>query len=445
MATSTKTEPKLATRSGVFSSGGAIANGAISVPALLLTEGTFTDGNGIGFSITAADLDQVQANTEAWIAAGNDVHLFLSPHDFDGHYSDEKIGGQLEAGLYVETISNANLPDPRLQDLLGLKGLFGTIRIVAPSAVESYQARKAAGTRTRISVGLINQEGTEGYTCYEVSCVPWGAVPGAMLFGQRRAALTIGGAQAEVEANYWDSPESDVITDAMGMLYEVMRSIHTATAEELYGRDRTQLKEQAIADFVTMLRTKLGLVSEPPPSVTALGDPTMTTEPVKATTETAPDLQDLLTRLEALEAKNEALTDQNQALSQQLAEVQTRQAVMAQVGQLRDRAQGLVQAGQLTPHKFGELFPEGESSEDRVVRFLAPVEGKTYSGENGLRRLETLLDVMAENVPIPTGSVVRATTPIGTNPYRDTTQEEDEEAKEYARRLRERNPLKRAY
>lgn len=429
-----------------------VQGGGLIVPVVLLTEGSFVDALGTEFSEDASTLAATMQSTLTYMAQGGDVPVFASPHYFDGGYKDKDIIGQLTQELRVETFTEDNLPDPRMTDLLGKSGLFGEVLLVDPDAIATYQTRREAGMSTKISVATDGPDGsfTGGVpgAIFEVSQVPWGAVPAARMLSRPgvTAALTMDGAISEATGG--DYMADEAIFDLAYTLSEVLQRIAATTDEELMGRNRDDLRVRAIDDYVTMLRDRLGVATRQPPPGVMAADPNSLGGPM-ATNETPQDqpidMQALLDRIAALESEKESEAERNAQLAAELAEMKALQTTADLVAEQRQRAEALVASRQLPRAQFKMLFPEGETVGQVAARFTKPVEGNKYSGPTGLVRLEAYLDAAAESAPIAAGGTVAASAGLGENPAMDNSAQNDEDAEAFVRSYRAQRPMKRPY
>ncbi|MEM6838133.1 MAG: hypothetical protein AAF609_14910 [Cyanobacteria bacterium P01_C01_bin.120] len=260
----------------------------VLVPTLLFTTGTITDASGNTYTFEKKDLNRIVRATKKYFNDGGNIHLFDSNHDLDDSYSAKDIIGRLavDEGLVVEEITEENLPDDRLSDLIGQFAIYGHLYITRADAVERYKATLLKP----ISIAFDpSGEFTDDnkYAIYEVSAVPWGAVRGAMLFGRfpasefadvakpkkdnpthRIFALTLDGAMAERQGRWTDYSDLDEkLGELFWMATDVFYSIRNTTEEELQGRDCNTLLREAINDLRDKLQEVLGVRRDAPPTV----------------------------------------------------------------------------------------------------------------------------------------------------------------------------------
>ena len=442
--------------------------GGILVPALLFTEGEFIDGNGKEGKYTKKNLDQIVKGTLAYHQSGQDIPIFESNHDFgtEGYTNSNKIGLlSIDAGLTVERITEDNLPDPRLTELIGKWGIFGHGLITRTDAIERYHQLLIRPLSIAFDPSGEFTEGNK-YAIFEVSAVPWGAVPGARFFGKfpasdfaedkpngdskpRLFALTLDGAIAEMDRGYegFDEP----LMEVLWAFESVIRNVRNTTAEELQGRDRMQLMRAAIDDLSERLRDVLGVGRDAPPPVSLnsrgvqMADepntPVVTPEPESPPVEDSPDTTDLLARIEALEAANQASEERATKAEAETAELKELQVLGDRVQALKDRASAALKSGRMTPAKFKQLFPEAETLRNTALRFFKPVEGDKFSGEAGLIRLETAIEAAEELEPMKFGSVLQDG--LGDNPHQN--QQIDEGTQNTIKTVAKRAAANRAY
>lgn len=397
------------------------------VPALLFTEGDFVDGNGEEGSFNASDLDRIVAATIAYHGAGGDVPIFESNHDLITPYQNsDKIGRlAVDAGLTVETITAENLPDPRLTELIGRKGIFGFGYLVRADAVERYQQKLIKPLSIAFDP---SGEWSDGYkwAIFEVSAVPWGAVKGAMFFCKEqpvKMALTLDGKLAEAQNIEYD----DEFHRLMMLFGDVVDSINATSETELMGRSRERLLAQAIDDLGTRLRDHFGITPQPlPPVPPPQMSKALPKETDMATENTTPETQepavnvaDLTARIEALEAKNQQLQEQAEKSKQETEELKELGVLSDRIAAMKAQGQKLVSQGKMTPAKFSQLFPQ-EGLRDSAMRFAKPMEGNKFSGESGLIRLEATLEAAAESDPVVQFGAIAVHPEIGNSPYADS-------------------------
>ena len=441
-------------------------DGGVLVPALLFTDGDFTDAIGVKGSYTRRDLNRIVSATKKYFSTGGDIPIFESNHDLNGAYSNDKKIGKLavDEGLTVEEITEANLPDPRFTDLIGRYGIFGYGLITRTDAVERYSQHliKPLSIAFDPSGGM-----TEGnkWAVFEVSAVPWGAVRGAMFFakmlthiqapdgykatqtangivierneltGPVRHALTLDGAMAERRATWEGDAMGERMYEALMVFSDVVRAIRHTTDEELQGRSRDALTRQAIADLSAKLTELLGVAAAELP-VVALSKFTKETPTVMATDDTTPaaestptepkaetvDLGGLMKRIEELEAANkqqqQRAEEAEQVVQHLKAEAESlrfQRKVSDRVTRLHGWAQNLVRLGKLPPAAIKEWFPESEAIPEAVVRFSKAIESEEVEGDP-LDEIEAALkyaDKFAE--PVKFGSAM-SREKIGDNP-----------------------------
>lgn len=349
----------------------------IEVQALLITEGRVQDGRDREF--TVAELEAIAAATNAHLERGEQSPLFLSNHDERGEYSSKDVVGGLEPGLEVKPITEELLPHPGMTDLIGKQGLFGTIKITHGQGIERYQS----GLK-KLSVGL----GMLGENIiYEVSIVPWGAVRGASMFSYGKPethAVTIAGTQKQPYRmlSLWED------------FQYTLEDIQTTPDDMLQGQSRDGLIQRAIADFTTMLQSRLG-VAVPTPTPSPAPIPTVPIPMFSMDDEIMTDQQTETLAVETQDAEVETLAVQENAqLKEQLAamnrkfeQLERRSTVSTKYAKLRKQAETLVSSFKLTPAQFSNLFASDYDADiekfstdtsgvslDNIEFFLAQIE-----------------------------------------------------------------------
>lgn len=250
----------LGTEKHFYSAPGLAANSTgagdrVLVRCLAMVEGSQTDARGKQLSFTPEKLQQIAIASNDLIRSGIDVPFFK-----DHLYSqDSKIG--LVVGPYsCAPITEADLPRTGLEDLLGKYGVFTYVEILGSDNVQLYQQRRIKP----VSVGFDFKGGVTGkpLAIFEISAVPFPAIRGASLF-----ALDLNGQLAE-------SAQEEEIHAVVEAFKEVIESINEASPEQLAGRTKDELKQQAIADLSAGLSVRLNMptsATQPLPTVPISG------------------------------------------------------------------------------------------------------------------------------------------------------------------------------
>ncbi|MEO0537530.1 MAG: hypothetical protein AAF215_27175 [Cyanobacteria bacterium P01_A01_bin.123] len=445
----------------------------LTVLALAMVEGTFTDALGKEYTYDEEWLNAIAIASNTLLAQGREIPFFHSEHDFEPNgYANRNKVGLVRGQFIVQRITPELLPKPEMVEIAGKLGLFTQIEILRPDAIALYQQ----GLLKAISIGitLADDDYWIKNAVFEISAVAWGAVPQAMLFGRYPTtpyakgtlpaeqanepmgtpkslnALTLEGAIAAQSALMEDMSGVD---NLLWAFMETLRSIKSAPAGELLGRDRGELTRSAIADLTTRLQEALGVARSSPPSVPVFSRevPEMPTDPSATPTTEIFDPADaggdaiaaLTERIAALEAKEQqqAATIEQQtttinALKTQ-NEQQTREAAIAsQWSTLKDQAIRLNRAGQLPKAALSKFFPEGENQQQAVAKFArSPQEGE--APQIALETIKAQLDFVEQfGQKVQFGAIATGNDPISNNPNGEALppNHEDDMARFNARR-----------
>lgn len=152
------------------------------VRALCAYEGTFTSMTGAKRKFTPALLQKLADDSNAHLSSGVQAPVFYTNHDYNPKDKAGLIVGPYEA----KTITETDLPDPNLTDLVGKFGVFTMIELIREEAIADYDNKLIKPIS--MSVDWEGEHFTKG-AIYEISLVGFAAIPGAQLFsGQPRHA-----------------------------------------------------------------------------------------------------------------------------------------------------------------------------------------------------------------------------------------------------------------
>lgn len=291
----------------------------LSVEALLFYEGAHTSMDGQRTVVSAERIDEIAAATQELLESGQRIKLFE-----DHKYTQRGTLGTVDS---VEARDIESLPYPGMDDLLGLRGVFGRITLRGKEAIAAY----TDGRLKELSAG-IDFAGTVALknAIFEASAVAKPALVGAALY-----ALTLEDT-ARADANGRD------LWQEWELFSDTLRSIELAHPKELDGRSPEFLKAQAVEDFATRLRLRFPMPTVVSPIQPLYGEG----KPMNL----SPEQQ-----VAALKARI-------QALEKQIADQQQMQATVAEYGVLREKGISLRDGGKLSPADFTELFPDQETA-----------------------------------------------------------------------------------
>jgi hypothetical protein len=201
--------------------------------AIVAIEGTHTCNRGIKHEFSADRIRQLAENTNAEIANGRIVSLFL-----DHHKSKDAHFGDLTGFVECRPVTEEDLPFPEARGMLGKLAIFANTNIIGHIDQVKSRAIKA------LSPGI----DTARNIIFEVSAVPIGAMPGVALFSY-----------ADIKAKRSEFQEKR--TQAIECLDTFIESLRQPSEDGVIN-DNSQI-EDWFGDFVADLRAIFDLpVSE---------------------------------------------------------------------------------------------------------------------------------------------------------------------------------------
>lgn len=159
-----------------------ISNGTIgkTIRALVAYEGTFVGGGGASRTFTPTLLQSMADASNEHLKSGIQAPIFYSDHD----YSSRNKVGLIRGPFVAQLITDADLPDPNLADLVGKVGLFTQVELIKEDAIADYDAKLLKPISMGVDFAGRNYQKN---AIFEISCVGFSAIPGAQLFaGQAR-------------------------------------------------------------------------------------------------------------------------------------------------------------------------------------------------------------------------------------------------------------------
>lgn len=224
-------------------------DGILTKKALVLIEGEQTDSNQRKHVFTPERLALIAEKTNNYLNSGNRLPIIQ-----DHRKEQNSVIGDVTGEFFLKEITEKDLYNPKLKDLIGKVGLFATeVAIRSKKAIE--QARD--GLLSTISAGL--NLATEEIR--EISAVPLPAIRGCAMFSKHkkndvRFALTLADAELEATDLAELKEELDNITDKF---WNVVVSINDASVDELGDADPKELQYQAVSDYADRIIDLLGL------------------------------------------------------------------------------------------------------------------------------------------------------------------------------------------
>lgn len=204
--------------------------------ALLLVEGTHKDNKGVVHEFPVQRIQRLVDNTNTAIAQGYEVP-FMADHSKEllssvGHL--KRLGG-LASNLECRVITAQDLPNPKMQHLLGKLGAFA--KVAVKNRVDDV--KKGLIKLLSPGVDLLNER------IAEVSAVAFPAIHGPALFAAQ-FSLDYDEAKEQAEAI---KKQRNQAQDCFNILFSVLQSIDAVPQEQMMGVDPKGLKRQAVEKF----------------------------------------------------------------------------------------------------------------------------------------------------------------------------------------------------
>jgi hypothetical protein len=306
-ATETQTQTATATR---------------TIRALCLYEGKVTGMSGVPRSFDKKLINQILGSSLEHLTSGVQLPVYYSNHDYDPKSKCGLIVGPFEAQVITET----DLPDPNLSDLIGKYGIFTTIQLIRPEAIADYDAKLIKP----ISVGIdFKGEHFPKNAIYEISLVGFGAFPGAQLFGKpmkidfkamAAQALDLGTSNQDLGQFGLTLAEEVAEQSLMPNLYRLFDAFANVIREILDSddADKDSLLQQATQDLAVGLASKLVVpkaIPQPnplPPELFAIDDDLEDPTPEE---EDMSQLEDLQAKFEQFKLQTEMRERYHQVIS----------------------------------------------------------------------------------------------------------------------------------
>ena len=227
-------------------SGQQVSDDKIVKSALVMVEGHHRDSNNRDHVFSAARVKRIAERTNEWLFRGGRV-----PWQRDHKKDQINNLGDLEGALEVRRITEADLPNPGLTDLVGKIGAFTTSLV---GKGKDVVAEVLAGRIKTLSPGI----DIENDIIREISATPTPAIVGLSTFkkAEARFSLTLAEAKAEEEQ---EGQLEDALKELAEMIAETATSIMSATEENLQGASPEELLYQLVQDAANEIATTLGL------------------------------------------------------------------------------------------------------------------------------------------------------------------------------------------
>jgi hypothetical protein len=241
--------------SGFTDSNYSMNDNVLTKKALILVEGEHIDSKKRKHNFSSDRIESIANNTNTLFNQGANIPL-LADHD----KTVRSALGNLESPVYVEVITEDNLPNKRAKHLLGKLGIFTEeIAIKSKDAIDKV-ANNIVNT---ISAGLdITTD-----TIREISLTPTPAILGMSLYKSYSSDAEFEDSSALTfdDLDMSDSDMQQMEEEYEGLtnkLWVLTKNIQTADEEMLNGNDPIQLQEQAIQDFIDRFMDLIGMNEE---------------------------------------------------------------------------------------------------------------------------------------------------------------------------------------
>lgn len=339
----------------LFSASVAVANG-LKVRALCAHEGQFTSQSGTRKKFTPKLLNTIAAASNEHLESGEQTPLFFGNHDFDPTNKVGFVVGPYEGKVITET----DLPDPKLTDLIGKYGIFTQIELLDDGAIAKYQSKLIKPIS--MSVDYDGERFTKN-AIFEISIVGLAAFPGAQLFSKSKSSMKIDfkamAAQAlELRESYGLTMDKELAEgELMPKLYKLFEAftsvIREIDEEELEDSERQRLIQQAISDLSIGVASRLSVAAPAASYSMSLDD-----DPSKGNKD--PDD----------ETPEEEDMAQIEELKAQIEELKQTKELQEAYSTLHNKAGELVDKGYLEPVKYHADFKAASfSTKDVTEKF----------------------------------------------------------------------------
>jgi hypothetical protein len=237
---------------GYTDSNYSVTNNQLSKRALILVEGVHIDSNKRKHEFNSDRIEKIADNTNTLFNQGANIPLLA-----DHNKTVNSALGNLESPVYVEMITEDNLPNKKARHLLGKLGIFADEIVVKSKDAIDKVANNIVNT---ISAGLdISTD-----TIREISLTPTPAILGMSLYKSHLAntanfedsgALTFDDLDNN---NDQMSQMEEMYGELTAKLWTLTKNIQMADEDMLQGNDPMMLQEQAIQDFVDRFMDLIG-------------------------------------------------------------------------------------------------------------------------------------------------------------------------------------------
>lgn len=219
--------------------------------ALVMVEGTHRDSAKKTHKFPASRIIRLVKNTNEFLFSGGRV-----PWQRDHDKTQKANIGDLEGELEARRITKEDLPDERLQHLVGRLGVFAS-RLVAKGADVCQEI--AAGRIKTLSPGI--DVSTD--TIMEISATPTPAIVGLMTFRRGEGNFAVTWDELEQESQDIDQLRESFDTIS-GQFWDLSTNILSLSEDELGDADPNELIQEAMNGYFDRISQLLGLDSQDP-------------------------------------------------------------------------------------------------------------------------------------------------------------------------------------
>lgn len=225
-------------------------NTGIVKQALIIVEGNHKDNKGRVHDFPAYRVQRIVDNTNTAVASGIEIPLMLDHSKELVSGGELKKLGELNSMVECRVISEQDLPNPKMQHLVGKLGAFA--KFLVKNRVEDVQS----GLIKLLSPGI----DLASDRIAEVSAVAFPAIQGPALFKRAEGF-------ALFSVNYTEAKEQfgairrlkQEAQEGFDILFGVLRDIDALDENEAMGLSRDALKRKAAEDYYADLLEVLGL------------------------------------------------------------------------------------------------------------------------------------------------------------------------------------------
>lgn len=242
-----------------FDSAGGLCQFSEDVPdglekkALVLVEGIHKDNQGVIHEFPPERLLRIVSRTNSAMQEGIEIPL-MADHSKQliGNDGSLKKLGYFVSPFECRVITESDLPNPRMRNLIGKLGAFSKAKIL----------NKVDEVRSKLINLLSPGVDLRTERLAEVSAVAFPAIQGPALFAANPLTQDLSFNSVKQEQEAFKKQRED-LDDAFEIFIQTIQRIQRASPEQLSAIPPEQLVRSAIADFSTEIQTRLGLEQIP--------------------------------------------------------------------------------------------------------------------------------------------------------------------------------------